>query len=286
MHVWSGDLTRFPFSHPYNPAFKPQPVAGTAEMLLKEMDEYGIDGAVLVQPIWLGWDNSYLSECLKTWPRRFRAHGLINPEGPDRAYRLEYWMRGHGFSGMRFSPIYYEGREDWIDAESSLALWRKAEELGAVFNFFIATHQLPRLENMVRRFPGVKVVIDHLARADLKRPDASTEFEKLLKLAAYPNVRAKVSELQIISATGQYPFRDTFPWVKRLYDAFGPDCLLWGTGFPGAARAQDGRLPLEKELSLVRKEIPFLTDDDRRKILGANAARLWKFGSSAGVSRR
>lgn len=282
MHVWSRDLVRFPFSHPYNPDFKPPPVAGTAEMLLQEMDQYGVDYAVLVQPIYLGWDNRYLAECIKTWPQRFRAHGLIDPQGPDRADKLEYWMRGYGFSGMRFSLIYYEGREDWLDAEASIPLWRKAEELGAVFNFFIATHQLPRLENMVRRFPGVKVVIDHLARVDLKRPDAATEFAKLLRLASYPNVWAKVSELQIISATGEYPFRDTFPWVKRLYDAFGPDRLLWGTGFPGAARGQDGRLPLEKELNLIRKEIPFLTDEDRRKILGRNAVRLWKFGSAEG----
>jgi len=283
MHVWSNNLARFPFSHPYNPGFKPQPIAGTAEMLLQEMDQYGIDYAVLVQPIWLGWNNSYLAECIKTWPRRFRAHGLIDPQGPDRADKLEYWMRRHGFSGMRFSPIYYEGREDWLDAESSVPLWRKAEELHAVFNFFITTHQLPRLENMVRRFPAVNVVIDHFARVNLRRPDAAVEFEKLLKLASYPNVWAKVTELQIISTTAEYPFRDTFPWVKRLYDAFGPDRLLWGTGFPGAARAQDGRLPLEKELRLMRTEIPFFTHDDRQKILGANAARLWEFGSSKGA---
>ena len=277
MHVWSNDLARFPFSHPYKPDFKPPPIAGTAEMLLQEMDQFGIDFAVLVQPIYLGWDNTYVAECAKTWPRRFRAHGLIDPVDPDRASKLEYWMRRHRLSGMRFSPIYYEGREDWLDSEASLPLWRKAEELGAIFNFFIATHQLPRLEKTIRRFPRVSVVIDHLARVDLRRPDAATEFAKLLRLASYPNVWAKISELQFISVSAEYPFRDTFPLVRRLYDAFGPDRLLWGTGFPGAARAQDRRLPLEKELKLIREEIPFLTDEDRAKILGVNAVRLWKF---------
>jgi predicted TIM-barrel fold metal-dependent hydrolase len=67
--------------------------------------------------------------------------------------------------------------------------------------------------------------------------------------------------------------------VKRVYDAFGPDRLLWGTGFPGATRAQAGRPSLEEELALVRREIPFFSASDREKILGRNAARLWGFGS-------
>ena len=88
--------------------------------------------------------------------------------------------------------------------------------------------------------------------------------------------------------SGGYPSageQDRVRALKRLYDAFGPDRLLWGTGFPGAARGQDGRLPLERELNLIRKEIPFLTDEDRRKILGGNAVRLWKFGSFGGARK-
>jgi predicted TIM-barrel fold metal-dependent hydrolase len=68
-----------------------------------------------------------------------------------------------------------------------------------------------------------------------------------------------------------------FPWVRRVYDAFGPDRLLWGTGYPGATRAQAGRPSLEQELALVRQEIPFFSAEDREKILGRNAAALWKF---------
>jgi predicted TIM-barrel fold metal-dependent hydrolase len=40
-------------------------------------------------------------------------------------------------------------------------LWREAEKLGAVFNFCILPHQMPMLEDMAERFPGVKIVIDH-----------------------------------------------------------------------------------------------------------------------------
>ena len=241
------------------------------------MELFGIDYAILVQVIYHGWDNGYVAECLKVHPDRFRVQGLIDPTDPARADKLETWIKEHGLSGMRFSPIYYEGREEWLNAPESIPLWEKAEELGAVFNFFISTPQLPRLEEMVGRFPGVRVVIDHLARVDLAGPDPEAEFGKLLALASYPNVWAKVTELQIISLTKEYPFADTFAWVRRMYGAFGPERLLWGTGFPGATRGQAGRLSLERELALVRQEIPFFTAADREKIMGQNAFQLWGF---------
>lgn len=277
MHVWSADSARFPFAHPYDSSFKPPPIAGTMEMLLKEMDESGIEFAVLVQVIYYGWDNRYVAHCAKSESRRFRAQGLIDPTDPERARKLQYWVREQGLSGMRFSPIYYRGKDEWLNDRSSDALWKRAEDLGAIFNFFIAAPQLPKLEEMVKRFPGVKVVIDHLARVDLKGADADGEVRMLLALARHPNVWVKVSELSIISLSKNFPYSDTFPTVRRVYDAFGPDRLLWGTGFPGATRAQAGRPSLRDELALIRREIPFFTDDDRKKILGGNAARLWKF---------
>jgi predicted TIM-barrel fold metal-dependent hydrolase len=277
MHVWTNDTGRFPFAHPYEPNFKLPAVAGTVEMLVEEMDRHAIDYAVLVQVIYYGWDNRYVVECLKQQPRRFRAHGLIDPTDPEVSRKLEYWMREHRLSGMRFSPIYYRGKDAWITSEPHHQLWKKAAELGAIFNYFIAADQLAKLEEMLARHPAVKIVIDHLARVDLTKPDPAEEVAKLTRLAKYPNVWVKVSELNILSPSKKYPYADMFPWVRRVYDAFGPDRLLWGTGYPGATRAQAGRPSIEQELALVRQEIPFFSAEDREKILGRNAAALWKF---------
>jgi predicted TIM-barrel fold metal-dependent hydrolase len=277
MHVWTNDVAHFPFAHPYDPNFKPPPVAGTAEMLLDEMDRHAINYAVLVQVIYYGWDNRYVAHCVKRHPQRFRAQGLIDPTDPQVASKLEYWMREHGLAGMRFSPIYYQGRDEWLTSEAHQLLWKKADELKAIFNFFIAANQLTKLETMLADYPSVRVVIDHLARVDLTASDPAREVAQLTRLARYPSVWVKVSELSIVSPSKKYPYADTYSWVKRVYDAFGPDRLLWGTGFPGATRAQAGRPSLEEELALVRREIPFFSASDREKILGRNAARLWGF---------
>src|SRR5262249_2121630 len=56
MHVWSDQLDRFPFAHPFEPKVKPPQIAATVELLLEEMDRSGITQCVLVQTIYHGWD--------------------------------------------------------------------------------------------------------------------------------------------------------------------------------------------------------------------------------------
>ena len=87
----------------------------------------------------------------------------------------------------------------------------------------------------------------------------------------------KVSELSVISPLKRYPYRDTYPWLNRAHDAFGPARLLWRTGLPRVTRVHNNRPTLEQELALIREELPFFAADERAMILGRNAARLWKF---------
>ena len=281
MHVWADNPQLYPFDHPYIDNFQKAPHPATLEMLIDDMDRNRCTHAVLVQVIYHGWDNSYVADCVARHPDRFRAHGLIDPTDPKVAERMEFWIRERGLHGMRFSAIYYQngthGGDGWIDAEETHQVWRTAERLGAVFNFFIAAKQLPRLERMVRAHPEVPVIIDHLSQVDLGASDPEPDFRLLLSMAKYPSVRVKVSELTSVSKSGDYPFADAYPYVKRVYEAFGPDRLLFGTGYPGTARADYKRPSLANEIELIRHRIPFFSQQDRDKILGLNAVRLWGF---------
>lgn len=275
MHVWADDARQFPFPHPYLKEFVRPQHRGTVKMLVDDMDRNGVTHCVLVQVIYHGWDNRYLLHCLEKYPGRFAAHGLIDPTDPAVVQKLEYWVAEKGLAGMRFSPIYYQGEDEWIDARSTDALWNKAAELGARFNFFIAPDQLPKLGNMIERHPDVPVIVDHLGQMDLSVEDPQPALNKLLALAKHENVWVKVSELASVSKSGKYPYEDAYPWVRQVYDAFGPDRLLWGTGYPGSARANFNRPTLKQEIDLVRNGYPFLTDVDQAKLLGGNAATLW-----------
>ena len=113
---------------------------------------------------------------------------------------------------------------------------------------------------MAERFPGVNVVIDHMAMIDITAPDEKG-FGPLLDLARFPNVYFRTS-LHNPSKTRQLPFRDVWPFLRRAYDRFGPRRLVWANFY---------------ELLIMQELIPFFTADDKQWILGRTAHRLYRF---------
>jgi predicted TIM-barrel fold metal-dependent hydrolase len=206
-------------------------VEAPIENEVAEMRDFGLRYAVLINPRYFGWDNSYISYSLQSHPDLFVAHGLLDPAGPDLPARLRYWVREQGFQGMRFSSI-YRPNSSWLNSKEHYSLWREAEGLGAVFNFYILPQQMPMLEDMASRFPGVKIVIDHLGKPDLRASDPWAEFRKVFRLKRFPQVWVSASEPYELSLSKQYPYRDTYPFFKAVYEEFGAKQLIWGTGYP------------------------------------------------------
>lgn len=271
LEVWTFN-SKYPFHHPERPDLKRVEVEAPIENEVSEMQEFGLKYAVLINPRYYGWDNSYISDSLHRYPNLFVAHGLLNPFDPDPPARLRYWMKEHGFQGMRFSPIYHP-KATWLNSKDMYPLWRQAEQLGAVFNFYILPHQMPMLEDMAGRFPGVKIVVDHLGKPDLKASDPWGEFRKMFRLKRFPQVWISASEPYEISLTKQFPYRDTYPFFKAVYEEFGGKQLIWGTGYPKPR----WELPMDQELAFVDKALDFYTPEDRELILGKNALRIWRF---------
>ena len=72
---------------------------------------------------------------------------------------------------MRLSPIYNRDVV-WLNDPVCYPLWKKAETLGATFNIFLVPHQVQQVGDMAQRFPGVNIVIDHIAMIDITAPDS------------------------------------------------------------------------------------------------------------------
>jgi predicted TIM-barrel fold metal-dependent hydrolase len=274
LEVWSLELEkRFPFRPPERPETRPR-ISAPIENQVEMMREFGLRYAVLINPRYYGWDNSHISYSLHEYPKLFVAHGLLNPLATDAPSKLRYWVKEHGFQGMRFSPIYHP-QSTWLNARESYPLWREAERLGAVFNFYILPHQMPMLEDMAGRFAGVTIIVDHAGKPDLKAPDCWPEFRKMFRLKRFPHVWISSSEPYEMSELKRWPYQDTLPFYKAIYEEFGGRQLVWGTSYPRPR----WELPMDKELEFVDQVCDFYTDADRELLLGANAMRIWKFPS-------
>jgi len=266
LHVYADDESLFPYVAGGKPA-RPASV----EYLLPLMDEAGVDKAVIVQPRVYSWDNRYLAHCIERFPDRFTALGLVDPTSPDGPDRLEDLVTQQRFAGLRLE-LGWEDDLDDFHGKNRWLLWERAQDLGVAFGILGSAKDHSCVEPMAAMFPGVNILLDHLGGLPLDREQQDSLIKATLRLARYPNVYVKLSNLQGKSNEA-YPFRDTFDLAHRIYDAYGPERLMWGTDFPGVMI----KCGYANAVELVRSHLPFLSESDKEWILHKTAEKVFRF---------
>ena len=266
LHVWSDDAERYPFAEG-----RAQVGGGSVELLNQTMDEVGVDKAVIVQPIYYLFDNRYVADCLRRFPGRFAAIGLVDPKAPDAPDRLEKLVREDGFGGLRIHSSRLDHPSEWAAPDQD-SLWRRSEELGTCFIVHGPAANLPHLEPIIGRFPQVPVVLDHIGGAPTNEEAPFPLLSHVLDLARFPRVYVKFTPQAHKSAL-PFPHADTFPAFRRIYDAFGPQRLMWGTNFPGVMKG----VGYGPALEMFRDHVDFLTDDDKAWLFHRTAMQVWSF---------
>ena len=269
LHVWSDDAERYPFAEG-----RTQVGGGSVELLNQTMDEVGVDRAVIVQPIYYLFDNGYVADCLRRFPGRFAAIGLVDPKAPDAVDRLERLVREDGFGGLRIHSSRLDHPSEWAAPDQD-PLWRRSEELGTCFIVHGPAANLPHLEPIIGRFPEVPVVLDHIGGAPTNEEAPFPLLSHVLDLARFPKVYVKFTP-QAHKSELPFPHADTFPAFRRIYDAFGPQRLMWGTNFPGVMKG----VGYGPALEMFRDHVDFLTDDDKAWLFHRTALQVWSFAGA------
>lgn len=271
VHIW--EMPPVAPIGPTAPGWKSLPdEPATAEQLVADMDANGVDYSVLVQTSWSTWDNGYVADSARNAPRRFVAMGLVDPLDPRNAATVRHWMTDRGMSGFRLHPVYYD--EPVLTAPRNRPMWKALAGLGAVVQIHMRPEHAGQIDAIAAEYPGIPILIDHLAYPDVAEAPEFGSYRPVLALARHANVYVKVSDVKSRS-TQPFPFRDVHDVIRMVRDAFGPQRLLWGTGYPGHHREKHGWLSLADELRLVREGFDFLSDAEKSAMLGDNAARIW-----------
>ena len=126
------------------------------EVLLDEMPRNGVDKAVLIQFRGV-YDNSYLIESMRRFPGRFSTVVIVDTTLADAPDRLEEWVN-QGAEGIRLGPLERSPGSD------SLAIWRKAAELGIVVSSLGTAEEYAsrEFEAVIKEFPSLDIIIEHL----------------------------------------------------------------------------------------------------------------------------
>lgn len=257
VHLWGADAPD-----------RPWPAAGrgqahladppTVERTLALLDGAGVDRAVLVPPSWEGDRNDVVLDAARRHPDRFAVMGRVPPTPPATPL-VRDWRRA-GMAGVRLTlhrepwrATFRHGGLDWF--------WAAADAATLPVMVYGPGLSDP-LGTVARRFPGLRLVVDHLnLPLGTTGADAFAGLPDLLALAGLPNVAVKATALPCHSAAA-YPFADLHDPLRRVLGAFGPDRVFWGSDWT--------RLPCSygDNLRLFTEALPSLTEAERALVLG------------------
>ena len=147
------------------------------------------------------------------------------------------------------------------------------EGLGLSFDLVLRPEQLPLAAEVMERYPGLNVVLDHLGNPPLSG-DLNTWARDLTALAALPNLTAKVSGLLTGLKAGQdhTPLREA---VHLAFGVFGARRLMYGGDWPVATLAASYRDTLET----LRALLPPLLPGEEQAFWAGTASRVYRLDS-------
>jgi len=268
VHIWAASTPERPWPARHKP-HRPEPLG--KDELLKEMDAAGVSRAVIVPPSWEGERNDLALAAAQAHPDRFAVMGRLDPDAPGAREAIPGWRKQPGMLGLRFTfhrpglrELLTEGRVDW--------LWPAAEKAGVPIMVLVPHGLAHLMADIAGRYPGLRIVMDHLGLHEGKDEEAFAQFDKFLALARHPNIAAKASCLPHFTADS-YPYRRLHPYIRKVYDAFGPKRIFWGTDI--------SRLPCtyRQAITMFTEELSWLKPDDKEWIMGRGVCEWlgWKF---------
>lgn len=230
----------------------------TYEMLLSSMNKAGVKRAVLVQPSFLGTDNSYLLRQLEQNPECLRGVVVVEPDiGKSKFER----MVKIGVTGVRLNILgtSITGKELVEKNKNIINLIRinnchlEIQTKGAHWDEI-----LPALMK-----ENITVVVDHFGRPESSK---CLGFKSILKHLASGRLWVKLS--------GWYRFDANSVNLMQQLIQIAPENLVWGSDYPWTQN-EDGRT----YESCLHKLGEWCNDEYHKKILTKNPEKLFKFNN-------
>ena len=264
------------------------------QVKLKEMDAAGIDVAVLSTACWQQWNtmemapriNDAMAELQAKYPHRFIGLAHVPPFGNGAVAELERAIKELGLKGATLTTN-FDGK--YPDDEAYRPFFKKAEELDVPIFFHAAIH--PTEYSILEKYGLMRSLgrlLDHTLVAARVLYGVAKDFPKLKFLHGHIGgsffvIKERMLDVKWYRVEDQpYEeiinrqfFFDTAPaWWKRSHlelaaENLGVDHILLGSDYPVLPRFLPDSVETLKQVRV--------SDSDKRKMLGENAARLFKF---------
>jgi predicted TIM-barrel fold metal-dependent hydrolase len=237
--------------------------------LVADMNAAGVDKAAIVHSsTTYGYDATYLADAIADHHDRFTGVFSVDVRAADGVDKVRYWI-DRGLSGLRLFAVGSTVKTDqsWIADPATFPVWKYCSDQGISVAISMRQDGLPHLIEVIRRFPDVRIVLDHLLHAPMEDGPPYAKAEPMFAMAQYPNVYLKLTSAIIQRSKQGLATPESF--FGKLMNTFGSARIAWGSNFP----AVEGNFPAL--VAEAREILSILSAEDQQNIFWRTAVSLY-----------
>ena len=234
------------------------------------LKENNINGTVLVQAAPTLAETHFMLDLAKQNDFIKGVVGWVDFESPNVDKTIAVLAAEPKLVGLR--PMIQDiADSSWMLEEQLNRAFESIIEQNLVFDALTLPIHLPNLQELLRRYPDLTVVIDHGSKPVIREQQFSLWAADMAAIALESKALVKLSGI-VTEANTDWSTIELQPYVDHLLKSFGPSRIIWGSDWPVCTLAssyQDWCTATDELLSS-------LSSDERDAVLGGNAVRTYQ----------
>lgn len=197
--------------------------------------------------------------------------GWIDLASPACEEQLLEFRAHPKFVGVRH-VTHDEPDDDFILRPDVLRGLQVLEQHQVPFDLLFYVQHLPHAATLARRFPGLPLVLDHLAKPRIQAAAMEDWLPALRAAATFPNMYCKLSGLVTEADWHAWQPADLRPYVQAAVELFGPERCMFGSDWPVCELAGS----YERVFHALEDALGKISDSEREAIFGGTAAKFYR----------
>jgi L-fucono-1,5-lactonase len=240
--------------------------------LKPSMERHQIEKTVLVQAAPTVAETEFILGLAQKHDFIAGVVGWLDMEDKNFPVLFERYSHKQKLIGMR--PMLESlPEDDWILHPRVLDSLRIVAQFDFPFDFLVQPRHLLHVVKALEKVPGLRAVVDHIAKPEIKSKKMEPWKTLLREVAAHRNVYCKLSGM--ITETGRNSWTSDVlrPYIEHVIECFGIDRVMYGSDWPVCLLAGSYDQVISA-LEIVLK--PRLDTPSGQAVFGGNAARFYK----------
>jgi L-fuconolactonase len=235
------------------------------------LNKYNIDGCIAVQVGQNETETEFLLSLAEKHDFIKGVVGWVDLMDPHVRERIAYYSSFKKLKGIRHVLQSEPDRAYMLNPQFMKGI-SALKNYDLAYDILIFPDQLGYTNQFVKNISGVRFVIDHIAKPDIKNKNIEKWANNIGLIAKHENAWCKISGMVTEADWQNWKIADFEPYLDVVFEAFGAKRVMFGSDWP-VCNVAGG---YDRMISIVENYTSKLSVDEQSRFWGLNAIEFYK----------